>query len=467
MQVGDQVLTTNVQPIQPIQPTQPIQPIQPTQPIQPVQPVRPVRAAERIDALDVVRGVAVLGILLMNIRYMGAPFAGQNYPPMLGWTTADQTVWWVKWVFAEGTMRGLLSLLFGAGFIMMTTGKGDGVRVADVYYRRNIWLVIFGIVHGYLLLWPGDILLLYGAAGLFMFPWRHWTARSLAIAGACVVGVLVSISAFQYWDSVKAARRGEAAESQLRAGAALTAEETQALERWQRRRGGPRPEPGAVRRETEQRLGGVTDNLAAMYAWANFLNQPPEFFYWLLDSLAFLFLGAALVKWGVILGMRSARFYVGLAFAGYAIGVPLRIAQAWPLYAADFHVALYWGQIPNQISRAAVTFGHLAMLLLILKSRAGRRLMHPFAQVGRLALSNYIAQTIICQWILFPGFAFGLFGRFGLAGLWAIVGAIATVQVVASVIYLRWFRMGPLEWLLRRLSYGLSPIPIAQPVVRT
>ena len=403
----------------------------------------------------------------MNIRYMGAPFAGQGYPPMLGWTTADQTVWWMKWVFAEGTMRGLLSLLFGAGFIMMTTGKGDGVRVADVYYRRNIWLVVFGIVHGYLLLWPGDILLLYGGAGLFLFPWRHWTPRALAIAGACVIGLLVSISAFQYWDVVKASRRAEAAEARQRAGIALTSNETQAIERWQQRLGGRRPDAAAVRRETEQRLGGVSDNLAAMYAWANFLNQPPEFFYWLLDALAFLFIGAALVKWGVIQGTRPARFYLGLALVGYGIGVPIRIAQAWPLFITDFDVPLYWGQIPNQISRAAVTFGHLAMLLLILKSRAGRRLMHPFAQVGRLALSNYVAQTLICQWILFPGFGFGLFGRFGLAGLWTIVGAIALVQVVASVIYLRWFRMGPLEWLLRRLSYGSSSLAAAQSVERT
>ena len=80
--------------------------------------------------------------------------------------------------------------------------------------------------------------------------------------------------------------------------------------------------------------------------------------------------------------------------------------------------------------------------------------MHPFAQTGRLALSNYIAQTVICQWILFPGFGLRLFGKFGLAGLWSIVGAIAVGQIVLSVIYLRWYRMGPLEWLLRRLSYG-------------
>jgi uncharacterized protein len=435
-----------------------VQPIQPTQPIQPIQPIQPVA---RIDALDVVRGVAVLGILLMNIRYMGAPFAGQSYPPMLGWTTADQVVWWTKWVCAEGTMRGLLSLLFGAGFVMMTVGKGDGARVADVYYRRNIWLVVFGIIHGYLLLWPGDILLLYGTAGLFLFPWRHWRARSLALAGACVIGVLVSISAFQYWDNAKAARRAEAAEAKQRAAVALTSDETQALERWQRRLSGMGPNAGAVRRETELRLGGVGDNLAAMYTWANQLNQPPEFFYWVLDSLAFLFLGAAFVKWGIIQGTRSVRFYLGLALAGYTVGVPIRIAQAWPLYAADFHVALYSGNIANQIGRTAVTFGHLAVLLLVLKSGVGRRLLHPFGQVGRLALSNYVAQTIICQWILFPGFAFGLFGRFGLAGLWTIVGAIAVFQIIASVIYLRWYRMGPLEWVLRRLSYGAPVAPVA------
>jgi uncharacterized protein len=435
-----------------------VQPIQPTQPTQPTQPA-PVPVESRIDALDAVRGVAILGILLMNIHSMGAPIAGQRYPPMLGWTTSDQVVWWVKWVLAEGTMRGLLSLLFGAGFILMTTGKGDGVRVADVYYRRNIWLVIFGIVHGYLLLWPGEILLLYGTAGLFLFPWRHWTARSLAVAGACVIGVIVSISACQYWGSVRAARSADAAETKERAGIALTTEESRSLESWRQRLSRMRPDAGAVRRETEQRLGGYRDNLAAMYTWANELNQPPEFFYWVLDSLSFLFLGSAFLKWGVIQGTKPVRFYLWLALAGYAIGVPIRIAQAWPIFAADFQIPIYWGNIPTQVARAAVTFGHLAVLLLILKTAIGRRVMQPFAQTGRLALSNYFAQTIICQWILFPGFGLALFGRFSLAGLWAVVGAIALVQVVASVIYLRWYRMGPLEWLLRRLAYGRATIP--------
>lgn len=408
----------------------------------------------RIDALDVVRGVAILGILLMNIDSMGAPVAGHSYPPMLGWSAADQAVWWLKLVFAEGTMRGMLSLLFGAGFIMMTTGKGEGVSVADVFYRRHIWLVIFGIVHGYLLLWPGDILLIYGTAGLFLFPWRNWSARRLAIAGACVIGVLVSIGAFRYWNSVQLIRRAEVAEARQRAGAALTSDETETLDRWRQRISRARPDPARVRRETEQRLGGVGDNLAVLCAWANELNQPAEYFYWTLDALALMFVGAALAKLRIIQGTRSARFYLGVAVAGYAIGVPIRIAQAWPVFAADFQIAVHWAGIPHQISRTAVTFGHLGAVLLILTSAIGRRLLHPFAQTGRLALSNYIAQTVICQWILFPGFCLGLFGKFGLAGLWAIAAGVWVVQVIASVIYLRWLRIGPLEWLLRRLAYG-------------
>ena len=97
----------------------------------------------RLDALDVIRGMAVLGILLMNIEEMGTPKAAWDYPPLISWTGADQAVWWLRDVLAKGTMRGLLSLLFGAGLILMTTRAArDDARIADAYHRRNIWLVL-------------------------------------------------------------------------------------------------------------------------------------------------------------------------------------------------------------------------------------------------------------------------------------------------------------------------------------
>jgi len=408
----------------------------------------------RLDALDVIRGIAVLGILLMNIREMGAPVAAETYPPFISWTRADQAAWWIRDVLAMGTMRGLLSLLFGAGFILMTTRAGrDNGAVADAYYRRTIWLVIFGIVHGYVLLWPGDILLIYGAAALFLFPWRHWAPARLITAGSGVGLVLILLGTNQWRDAVQLSRQATAAQARVQAGAVLSIAEQDALAGWEGRVTRWKPNPREIARETTGRLGGYWDNWRVQLAWANELNAPPSFFYWTLDALALMFVGAALVKWGVIQGDRAPAFYLGLAASGYLVGIPLNIAEAWPVWASQFTAPIVFAPITHQMSRTAVTFGHLGLILLVFGTSVGRRLLHPFAAVGRLALSNYIAQTMICQWLLFPGFGLGLFGRFGLARLWLVVAGVNAVLMVASALYLRRFSMGPLEWVLRRLSY--------------
>jgi len=407
----------------------------------------------RLVALDVVRGIAILGILLMNIEEMARPKAAWDYPPLISWTGADQAVWWVREVIARGTMRGLLSLLFGAGFILMTTREGrEDVGVADAFIRRNVWLVLFGIVHGYLLLWPGDILLIYGLVGLFLFPWRHWTAARLLKAGVAVALVMTVLSTGRYVTNWQLASQATDARARQQAGAPLTSVEQQAVTSWERRETRWRPNPESVRRDTEARLGGYWSNLQWQVEWANELNAPAGFFYWMLDSLALMFVGAALVKWGVIQGHRSQKFYALLAVGGYAIGIPLNIAEAWPVWTSQFTAPLVFSPMTHQVSRTAVTLGHLGLILLVFNTDVGRRLQHPFAAVGRVALSTYIAQTLICQWLLFPGFGLALFGRYGLAQLWLIVLGISVVLVVAGNLYIRRFSMGPLEWLLRRLA---------------
>ena len=407
----------------------------------------------RLDALDIVRGIALLGILLMNIASMGAPLKMGSYAPLISWTPTDQAIWWIHYVAAAGTMRGLLSLLFGAGFILMTTGKGDGVEVADVFYRRTIWLVIFGIIHGYVLLWPGDILLIYGAAALFLFPWRAWSPARLTKAAAMALLVIVLIASARYWNGLQLSHEAGAARARQASGAALTEAQKEAVDKWEKRENGWKPNPEAIRKQTEARLGGYAQNWRVLYDWANELNEPPEFLYWTLDALAMMFLGAALVKWRVIQGDRTSRFYMLLALCGYAIGIPLRIAEAWPVWVSEFRLPLVWAPITMQLSRTAVTLGHLGLILLVAGTGFGRRLLHPFAAVGRLALSNYIAQTLLCQWLIFPGFGLGYFGSLGWTGLWTVVFLVNSVLMIASVIYIRRYQIGPLEWLLRRLSY--------------
>ena len=142
-----------------------------------------------------------------------------------------------------------------------------------------------------------------------------------------------------------------------------------------------------------------------------------------------------------------------MAAIGYVVGVSLNIAEAWPVWTSQFTVPFTWAGLTHQVSRIGVTFGHLGLILLVFGTSVGGRVLRPFAAVGRLALSNYIFQTLVCQWLLFPGFGLGLFGRFGLARLWLIVLGINVVQILGSLLYLRRYQMGPLEWVLRKLSY--------------
>ncbi len=151
--------------------------------------LQPVTRAERISSMDVLRGFSLMGILVMNITDFAYGFANYSFPlstvkPVFDgphWQI-NTAVWFMRWIFAEGKMRALFSMLFGAGVILLTEralARGAGIRAADIYTRRNMWLVVFGILHGYLI-WSGDILFYYGlAALLFLFPFRNVRVRRL------------------------------------------------------------------------------------------------------------------------------------------------------------------------------------------------------------------------------------------------------------------------------------------------
>src|SRR3984885_15694165 len=169
--------------------------------------LQPVSRAERISSLDVLRGFSLMGILVMNICDFAYGFRNYAFPlstvkPVFDgphWKI-NTAMWFLRWILAEGKMRALFSMLFGAGVILLTEralARGAGIKVADIFTRRNMWLVLIGMVHGYLV-WSGDILFYYGVAALlFLFPFRNvrvkrlmWTAgvilflNSILIMGA-------------------------------------------------------------------------------------------------------------------------------------------------------------------------------------------------------------------------------------------------------------------------------------------
>jgi len=412
------------------------------------------RASGRIEALDVLRGVAILGILFMNIVPMGMGDAAM-LPWALAETRADWAYWWFSGLFLQGTQRGLLELLFGAGMVILTaraTRPDAPVAIADVYYRRTLFLTVFGLVLGTLLLFPGEILFVYGLAGLALFPLRNLPPRALLLAGSAgLLAITLAMGVPRYVERARLVETVAAAQAKQAAGAAPSAAEKAALEKWAELGKNLKVDEAALAKEREQRLGGYASNLAwSTELYARF-NSGAELLRGVIEAFSVMLIGAALLKLGVLGGDRPARFYLLLMLGGYALGLPLRYAEAAPFVEPTLEPRL--GSLTYDLSRLATSLGHVGAVCLLLKSATGARAMRPIAAAGRMAFTTYLGQTLILQWLLFPGFALGLWGRFGLAELGAIALAIGVAQVLFAVAWLRAYRMGPFEWAWRSLTY--------------
>ncbi|MBB4633739.1 DUF418 domain-containing protein [Sphingosinicella soli] len=406
----------------------------------------------RIEALDILRGIAVLGIMLVNIHGMGSVPGVASDPRISGWDTADQIVWWVQQLFVEGTMRGLLSLLFGAGFVIIATRPQAGRSALSIYYRRMVSLVLLGLIHSYLLMWPGDILLIYGLAGLFLFPFRDLPARALIGLGLGGIALITAIGAAAVVEGMNTREHAEAA---IAGGAG---DDDERIVAWQGYLDAVRPDLQADVDSRAARQGSLADNLAYKATIASKWNSPAGLSWWALDALAMMLIGAGLFKVGFLGGAFTRATYLKFALAGYAVGVPINLIETEQMVAAGFVVPIPVAEVTHQIGRLATTLGHAGLVLAALHTLRGRRLLGVFSAPGRMALSTYIGETMIAQWILFPGFALGLHGTMSIAESWLIALGIAVVLVLADTWWLRRFRTGPLEWLWRRLTYGRRPV---------
>lgn len=411
---------------------------------------------ERIAALDVMRGVAILGILLANISFMGQTVGSYADPRLLWSGGADQTAYHVRQLFIDGTQRGLLELLFGATAYIIASKAlrpTDAVEVADIYYRRTLWLVLFGVIHGTLLLWPGDILLNYGLAGLALFPLRRLRPRTLLLTGVAGLLIMGAANIPHFLSAERLRSEAAAAASHPRP---LPRAEQAKVEAWEADRDRVALPPAQRAAERAMRLGGYAETFAWAWQWEWTFNASDAL--WLTEFEAFftMLIGMALFKAGVLQGGRSRPFYGWLALGGYGVGLAIRWYELGQL-AAQGYGSLPIQEVVVDVSRLAVTLGHVGLIHLALGTRVGASLLSPFKAAGRMALSCYIGQTLICQWLLFSGFGLALWGRFGLAQLWAIAAAVIALQLLACNLWLRFFAMGPLEWVWRRLTYGRDP----------
>lgn len=413
--------------------------------------------APRLLPLDVLRGVAILAILFMNMDGMGAAMEGffLGDPRLLGWTELDRIVWWTRQLFAEGTARCLLELLFGAGMVILTDRAAatlPGGRVLRDYAWRNVVLLLFGLAHVFLLLWPGDILHTYALAALATMGLRRLRPRLLLTLGLA----LATLQLVGGVADALVADRQRAAVDAAGTHAVPTAAERSLIAADDRDRAArARDRADALARiaaEDRARSGSAVGWVRSL--WGSFLHMQSLWLepFFVGEAASVMLVGAALFRWGVLQGGRSAWFYLGLTVAGYGLGLPLR---AWAAYALTrFHDAPSLAPAFGEWARILVALGHLGLVMLLLRTGLGARALRPFAAAGRTALTIYIAQTLTCLWVLYPPWGFAFYGRQGWVGLMTTALLVDAGLLAAAVWWTRRSAIGPVEWAWRSIVAG-------------
>lgn len=413
----------------------------------------PIAKRDRIAVLDVLRGVAVLGILLMNIPIMGMLF-DHPLPPLPATPSLDWIVYTLQDTVFSGAMRGLFTLLFGAGMIVMLT-RPDPVQEAaatQAYLTRCFALVLLGVANFALFLWPGEILFNYGICGLALLFFRRVDTRVLVVAAAAFLVFFSVLQGGRSADGAANLRLAETAVQVQAAGRPLTQAQEKALTaRAEMLR---RVNPSAQdRREAYEERTHYPSLLAwSAKTWLKYNWGPWATFVF--ETLGFMLIGMALFRAGVLTGRRSSRFYLVLAIGGFGFGLAVRgtlAAASWRVGYMPDPALMPWRGYAYELGRLPVTLGWVGLVTLVFRHGLIGPLAGVLGAVGRLALTNYVGQSVITS-ILFYGLH--LFGKFGFAQLMGVAVLIWIVQGVFSVLWLRRYEMGPAEWLLRAVTYG-------------
>ena len=380
---------------------------------------------ERNVTLDFVRGVAILGILLLNIAAFGLPKAAYLNPAWYGdITRSDAWTWAILDLFAQVKFLTLFALLFGAGLqLLLKRGK-------RWIQSRLTLLVLLGFVHG-LFFWDGDILLAYGLVGLICWRMIRDAHDVKNLFNTGVILYLIGIGVLLLLGMISG---GATNRSWIPDAANLQYEQFWKL------KGGVE----AISNRADM-LGDNLIALGAQYGW---------------QLAGMMLIGAALMRTGWLKGEFSQRHYrrtgLILVLAGVVINLPAVVAQ-WMLD-WDYRWCAFLLQAPRELSAPFQTIGYASLIYGFWPQMARFKVVAAVACVGRMALSNYLLQTLICTTLFYR---FGLFMKFDRLQLLAFVIPVWGINMVFSVIWLRFFRQGPLEWLWRQLTARASGVSLS------
>jgi uncharacterized protein len=391
--------------------------------------LEPPPALARLASLDTIRGVAILGILLLNIVAFGLPEAAYLNPRAYGgWHGADLAAWLVNFVLFDGKMRGLFSFLFGASMLLVIErAEASGQNPASVHYRRMIWLLAFGLAHLWLV-WEGDILAHYALVGMLAFGLRDLPTERMLALGV----LLILVTAILFADVPIAVHQGHDL-------AALT--QTFGV-----------PAPAEIARELALYRSDYP-TILRMRLHQNATTPLTMLWFYGPETLAYMLFGMAGLRSGMLRGEWPRTRYRQWLWRCWGIALPAYAGLAGYVALSGFSlfsVALGSWMLPALL-RPPMIAGWACLILLL--ARPGGALTARLAAAGRMAFTNYLATSLICT-SLFYGYGLGWCGTLSRWQLYLVVAAIWAAILLWSRPWLAHFRFGPFEWLWRSLARG-------------
>jgi uncharacterized protein len=387
---------------------------------------------QRIQHLDIIRGVALLGILIMNIQSFSMP--GSVYFNPTSWgdlSGSNYSIWAVSHILADSKFMSIFSILFGAGVcLFVESAERKGKPALGLHYRRNIWLLIFGLVHAHLI-WYGDILFSYAMCSFWVVLMRNAKPKTLWITAMVLLAIcsLYNMMTGLFFDYIPEPDLAEIRNI------------------WS---------PDATKHQAEiaAYTGTFSQQMTQRSEEAFFLETFVFFSYFIFRGSALMLIGMALYKSGALSGKKSQQYYFNMMLIGLALGL---IFSGYGLYKntlANFSVSysMFTGSQWNYWGSVAMALGYIGGLNLMIDNGWLISLQKRLASIGQMAFTHYIAHSIICTFV-FYGWGLGLFGQLERDIQILIVISIWLTQLWLSPIWLKHYKFGPLEWAWRSLTY--------------
>ena len=415
--------------------------------------VKPTSQAERIHSLDFLRGLAILGILFINVENFAYPDSWSPWKYGFDAELDRNTRFWVYFL-TQGKFATMFTLLFGVGFYVFMERlekKGLGLVAIEIYSRRLLWLFIIGVFHAYFI-WNGDVLYHYAICGLLLFPFRSLSNKALLFS----MLVLILVQANNSFEKVS--QRRESFNNYLAIKSCESSERTplenKRVNYWNSFLKEKLQNKEEVIPPKETYLKGLVETYRSATVHKGMLYYQGFFF----PTLMMMIMGIYLYRSGIFTSYHSWKHYWLITLSLLIIGVTLNYFRYYHWTFTYFQPVLsFWKDLSFTFHKQILGVAYILLFNGVYQKFLSRRKIWLVSLVGRTALSNYLLQNILMSF-LFYGYGLAMYNRYSRSDLLLVVLVIWVIQILLSWLWDKKYSQGPAEWFWKKMTYKSSSL---------